>query len=79
LVGVIWLAIASGMVIPPRSKLVNLLTKINTEQQAQELAARLVALKGVVEATVVLEENRTYLKVKDKEFDLEQAREIVAA
>jgi len=79
LVGVIWLAIASGMVIPPRSKLVSLLSEIDSEQQAQDLAARLVALKGVVEATVVLEENRTYLKVKDKEFDLEQAREIVAA
>ena len=28
---------------------------------------------------LVLEENRTYLKVKNKEFDLEQAREIVAS
>ncbi len=79
LVGVIWLAIAWGMKIPPRSKLISFLTQLDTEQEAEKLAASLVALKGVVEATVVLEENRTYLKVKNTEFDLEKAQALVAS
>ncbi|EAR28692.1 putative transporter (MFS family) protein [Pseudoalteromonas tunicata D2] len=77
LIGLIWLAIAWGMVVPPRSKLISLITDTETEQQAEDLAARLVELDGVLEATVVWEENRTYLKVNDKIFNLEQARQVV--
>lgn len=76
LIGVIWLAIAWGMQIPSRSKLISLLTEIDTEQQAEALAARFVDLEGVIEATVVWEESRTYLKVNDKTFNLEQARQV---
>ncbi|MBE0364892.1 hypothetical protein PULV_a3177 [Pseudoalteromonas ulvae UL12] len=76
LIGVIWLAIAWGMQIPSRSKLISLLTEIDTEQQAEVLAARFVDLEGVIEATVVWEESRTYLKVNDKTFNLEQARQV---
>ena len=76
LIGVIWLAIAWGMQIPSRSKLISLLTEIDTEQQAEVLAARFVDLEGVIEVTVVWEESRTYLKVNDKTFNLEQARQV---
>jgi hypothetical protein len=55
-----------------------LLTELESEQQAELLAAKLASLNGVVEATVVLEENRTYLKVNDKEFDLQQAKAAVS-
>jgi MFS family permease len=78
LIGVIWLIIAWGMQVPPRSKLISLLTELESEQQAELLAAKLASLNGVVEATVVLEENRTYLKVNDKEFDLQQAKAAVS-
>lgn len=76
LVGVIWLAIAWGMKVPPKSKLVSLLTELDSQPQAEQLAAKLAALKGVIEVTVVLEENRSYLKVNDKEFDLQQAKHV---
>lgn len=83
LVGVIWLAIAWGMVVPQKSKLISLLTELhgdkqslNPEQAAEELANKLADLPGVLETTVVLEENRTYLKVKDSEFDLQQAKRV---
>ncbi len=76
LVGVIWLAIAWGMQVPPKSKLVSLLTELESEQQAETLAAKFATLNGVIEATVVLEENRSYLKVSDKEFDLQQAKQV---
>lgn len=73
-VGLIWLILAWNMQVPPRSKMISLMTELSNEQQAQTLASRLVALPGVIEATVVCEENRSYLKIDDKEFDLDQAR-----
>ena len=76
LVGVIWLILAWNMQVPPRSKIISLMTELSSEQQAQALASRLVALPGVIEATVVCDENRSYLKINDKEFDLDQARKV---
>ncbi|HEA15275.1 MAG: MFS transporter [Pseudoalteromonas prydzensis] len=73
-VGLIWLILAWNMQVPPRSKMISLMTELSNEQQAQTLASRLVALPGVIEATVVCDENRSYLKIDDKEFDLDQAR-----
>ena len=73
-VGLIWLILAWNMQVPPRSKMISLMTELSNEQQAQTLASRLVALPGVLEATVVCDENRSYLKIDDKEFDLDQAR-----
>ncbi|MCF2862558.1 MFS transporter [Pseudoalteromonas sp. Cnat2-41] len=78
-VGVIWLVIAAKMRVPPRSKIISLLSAVDSEQDAQQLAGRLVALPGVLEATVVCDENRSYLKVDDKKFDLEAAQRLVAA
>ncbi|MBQ4832639.1 MFS transporter [Pseudoalteromonas sp. MMG010] len=76
LVGLIWLIIAWKMQIPPKSKIISLMTTLSSEQQAQTLASQLVALPGVLEATVVRDENRSYLKINDKEFDLDQARKV---
>ncbi|CAM3893540.1 MULTISPECIES: MFS transporter [Pseudoalteromonas] len=75
-VGLIWLILAWNMQVPPRSKMISLMTELSNEQQAQTLASRLVALPGVIEATVVCDENRSYLKINDKEFDLDQARKV---
>lgn len=74
LVGLIWLILAWKMQVPPKSKIISLMTELSSEQQAQTLASRLVALPGVLEAIVVRDENRSYLKINDKEFDLDQAR-----
>ena len=34
-------------------------------------------LPGVIEATVVREESRSYLKIDDKIFDLNQAKQVL--
>jgi hypothetical protein len=52
------------------------MTNLSSEEQAQALASQLVALPGVIEATVVRDESRSYLKINDKEFDLDQARKV---
>ena len=76
LVGLIWLIIAWKMQVPPKSKVISLMTKLDSEEHAQVLASQLVALPGVIEATVVRDESRSYLKINDKEFDLDQARKV---
>jgi len=76
LVGLIWLIIAWKMQVPPKSKVISLITKLDSEEHAQTLASQLVALPGVIEATVVRDESRSYLKINDKEFDLDQARKV---
>ncbi|MBS3797251.1 MFS transporter [Pseudoalteromonas sp. BDTF-M6] len=79
LVGLIWFVIAVKMRVPPRSKIISLLSAVGSEQDAQQLAAQLVELPGVLEATVVCDENRSYLKVDEKKFDLQAAQELVAS
>lgn len=76
LVGLLWLFIAWGMRIPERSKVISLVTDLADDAAAQQLATQLVALPGVLEATVVNEENRCYLKINDKEFDLNAAKQL---
>ncbi len=76
-VGVIWLLIAWQMQIPPKSKVISLMTDLSDPHRAEQLAEQLVALPGVIEATMVNDENRSYLKVNDKEFDINQAKQIL--
>ena len=82
-VALIWLLIAWGMVIPQKSKLISLFTQLhrtssdsNAEKYAEQLASELANIPGVLETTVVIEENRTYLKVNTSEFDLQQAKRV---
>ncbi len=76
-VGVIWLFIAWQMQIPPKSKVISLMADLSDPHRAELLAEQLVALPGVIEATMVNDENRSYLKVNDKEFDINQAKQIL--
>ncbi|ALO40746.1 MFS transporter [Pseudoalteromonas phenolica] len=76
-VGVIWLFIAWKMQIPPKSKVISLMADLSDPYRAEQLAEQLVALPGVIEATMVNDENRSYLKVNDKEFDINQAKQIL--
>jgi len=76
-VGVIWLLIAWQMQIPPKSKVISLMADLSDPHRAEQLAEQLVALPGVIEATMVNDENRSYLKVNDKEFDINQAKQIL--
>ncbi|KZN29457.1 membrane protein [Pseudoalteromonas luteoviolacea S2607] len=78
-IGVIWLFIAWRMQVPPRSKALSFVTELNKSQHAQALADKLVSLPGVLEATVVSEENRAYLKVDESKFDLNQAKQVLSS
>ena len=76
-VGLIWLIIAWKMQIPPKSKLISLMADLSDPTKTAQLAEKLVALPGGIEATMVNDENRSYLKVNDKEFDINQAKQIL--
>lgn len=83
MVGLIWLVIAWGMKIPQKSKLISLFAKLQDNEQssppelaAKRLASELASLPGVLETTVVPEENRAYLKIKESEFDLQRAKAV---
>ena len=51
---------------------------MTTEQQAAALAAKLAALAGVQEVTILLADQRCYLKVSAQQFELAQAQSLVA-
>ncbi|MBQ4847105.1 MFS transporter [Pseudoalteromonas sp. MMG013] len=76
-VGVIWLVIAWRMQIPPKSKIISLLVSLSEGEKAEDIADKLITLPGVIEATVVPEESRSYLKIDDKIFDLNQAKQVL--
>lgn len=78
IVGVIWLFIAWKMQIPPKSKVISLMADLSDPDRTAQYAEQLVALPGVIEATMVSDENRSYLKIDDKEFDLNQAKQVLS-
>lgn len=78
-IGLLWTLFALGMKIPTRSQLISLPSSISSTQDADAAAEQLVALEGVLEATVVLEDKTTYLKVESQRFNIEQARQIVCS
>lgn len=75
--GVIWLFVAWGMQVPQRSKPLSMDIHCDDEEHAEQLADKLVELPGVLEATVVFEENRAYLKIDDKSFDKAKAEAVL--
>lgn len=79
LIGLVWLLIASTMQVPARSQRLSLPIAVATEQQASVLAAKLAALTGVQEVTILLADQRCYLKVSAQQFELAQAQSLVAS
>ncbi|MFT5163774.1 MAG: MFS family permease [Alteromonadaceae bacterium] len=75
--GVLWLVVAWSMEVPKRSKPLSMDIHCADEVQAELLAEQLVNLTGVLEATVMFEENKAYLKVDEKVFNIELAQNIV--
>ena len=78
-IGLVWLVIASTMQLPARAQRLSLPVLVTTEQQAGLLAAKLAALSGVQEVTILLTEQRCYLKVSAQQFELAQAQSLVAS
>jgi len=78
-IGLVWLIIASTMQVPARAQRLSLPVVVSTEQQAGQLAARLSSLAGVQEVTILLADQRCYLKVSSQQFDIAQAQSLIAA
>lgn len=78
-IGLLWLLVASTLIIPQRAQRLSLAVAVETELAAEQLAAQLSALTGVQEVTLILAEQRCYLKVSSAQFDTAQAEAIIAA
>ena len=68
-IGLIWLAIARTMQIPARAQRLAFSVKIQDESIASKISAQLLTITGVQEVTVVISEQRCYLKVSPGDFD----------
>ena len=68
-VGLIWFFIASGMQIPARMQRLSYAVSVENDSAAASLLAQLSAVPGVLEATLVRNEQRCYLKVSSTGFD----------
>lgn len=78
-IGLIWLILTRTMAVPARSQRLSYAVTLNSETEADALARQLSALPGVQEVTILLSEQRCYLKVSAQQFDQEQAQSLVAA
>jgi MFS family permease len=78
-IGLIWLLVASTLQLPPRAQRLSLAVSLTSEQQASALAAQLTTLNGVQEVTIVLAEQRCYLKVSSAQFDHTAAQAVITA
>lgn len=75
--GLLWLLIAFTMAVPPRAERLSLTVQLDSELQAARLADKLATLPGVQDVTILLAEQRCYLKVSSQQFDLEKAQHLV--
>lgn len=78
-IGLIWLILTRTMAVPARSQRLSYAVTLHSETEADALARQLSALPGVQEVTILLSEQRCYLKVSAQQFDQEQAQSLVAA
>ena len=77
LFSLLWVLAAAGMKPLKKSKSYSFTTKINTEQEADDIAEQLINLPGVLEATLMHSEAIAYMKVDDKTVDLEKVRSLL--
>ncbi len=76
-IGLLWLFIARSLVVPARAQRLTFALAVPDETTANFYVAQLSKLAGVQEATVVLAEQRCYLKVAPGDFDLQQAQSLL--
>ena len=69
IIALLWLVLASGMKLPPSSKRVSIQYDATTEVDYQLIIDQLSECAGVLEATLVEDESRIYLKVNKKGYD----------
>lgn len=73
----LWFIAATGMKQLKKSKSFSFKTTISCEQQADEVADKLINLPGVIEATLVHTESVAYLKIDDKVADFQQIKSLL--
>jgi MFS family permease len=68
-IALLWFLFATGMQLPASSKRVSIQVEPNPEGDHQSLIDHISQCDGVMEATLVEDENRIYLKVDKKSYD----------
>jgi MFS family permease len=74
-----WLVMALGMKLPPSSKRVSMQFDATTMTDFQHVIDKLGECDGVIEATLVEDESRIYLKVNKSGYDQQTVSELVAS
>lgn len=77
-IALIWLALATGMSLPQSSKRVSFQFEPADGLDYQQITDKLGSIEGVLEATLVEDEGRIYLKVQKTGFDRHKVSELVS-
>lgn len=77
IIALIWLLLATGMKLPQRSKRVSFQFEPADGLDYQQMTDKLGSIIGVLEATLVEDESRIYLKVQKNGFDEAQVLELI--
>lgn len=78
IIALLWLVLAFGMKLPPSSKRVSIQFDATSEVDFQQTIDKLSECDGVMEATLVEDESRIYLKVNKTGYDQKTVSELVA-
>ncbi len=73
----IWFFISWGMHNPSKIRTHTLTANIKDERQARQLTDQLIDLEGVLEVVIIIEEQTVYIKVNNKIFSLQTAKQIL--
>ncbi len=79
IIALLWLVLAFGMKLPPSSKRVSIQFDAASEVDFQQTIDKLSECDGVMEATLVEDESRIYLKVNKTGYDQKAVSELVAS
>lgn len=77
-IALLWLVLALGMKLPASSKRVSVLINPSPDADYQALIDKISLCTGVMDATLVEDENRIYLKVEKEGYDRSQVDQLVA-
>jgi len=73
----IWFFISWGMQNPSKIRTHTLTAAIKNERHATQLTEQLIELDGVLEVVIIIEEQTVYIKVNNKIFALQTAKQIL--
>lgn len=79
IIALLWLVLAFGMKLPPSSKRVSIQFDAASSVDFQQTIDKLSECDGVMEATLVEDESRIYLKVNKTGYDQKAVSELVAS